>query len=84
MPRNIEEALNDENWNLAVQEEMRALRINNTWGMVNLPVGKNVVGVNGCSPLNLKPMAQLKDIRPDLWLEDSRRHMGWITMRRLH
>ena len=44
VPRNIEEALNDENWNLAVQEEMRALMTNNTWGMVNLPTGKNVVG----------------------------------------
>ena len=44
MPRNIQEALGDPNWRLAVFEEMNALKKNDTWEMVELPKGKKVVG----------------------------------------
>lgn len=44
MPRNIEEALDDPNWILAVLEELNALNKNETWEIVNLPHDKRQVG----------------------------------------
>lgn len=43
VPRNINEALADPNWKLAVFEEMRALHKNMTWEIVDLPRGKKTV-----------------------------------------
>ncbi|XP_028067006.1 uncharacterized protein LOC114269855 [Camellia sinensis] len=42
--RNIQEALDDLNWKLAVMEEMNALKRNGTWEIVDLPKGKKIVG----------------------------------------
>uniref|UniRef100_A0A2N9GQ49 Reverse transcriptase Ty1/copia-type domain-containing protein n=1 Tax=Fagus sylvatica TaxID=28930 RepID=A0A2N9GQ49_FAGSY len=44
VPRNIQEALDDPNWKLAVLEEMNALRKNGTWELVDLPRDKKIVG----------------------------------------
>ena len=44
VPRNIQEALNDTNWNLAVMEEMNALEENGTWEVVELSKDKKTVG----------------------------------------
>jgi hypothetical protein len=44
VPRNIQEALDDLNWKLAVLEEMNALRKNGTWELVDLPRDKKIVG----------------------------------------
>ena len=44
VPRNIEEALDDPNWKLAVLDELNALRKNETWEIVNLPHDKKQVG----------------------------------------
>lgn len=44
MPRNIQEALEESAWKLAVFEEMNALKKNDTWEMVELPEKKKVVG----------------------------------------
>ena len=44
VPRNIQKALGDPNWRLAVFKEMNTLKKNDTWEMVELPKEKNVVG----------------------------------------
>ena len=44
MPKNISEVLVDPNWNKVVTEEMKALQVNETWKIVNMPVGKRLVG----------------------------------------
>ena len=44
VPRNIQEALDDPNWKLAVMEEMNALRRSGTWKIVDLPKDKKTVG----------------------------------------
>ena len=44
VPRNIQEALDELIWKLAVFEEMNALKKNGTWEVVDLPREKKVVG----------------------------------------
>lgn len=44
MPRNIQEALNDPDWRLAVMEEMNALRKSRTWEIVDPPKDHKIVG----------------------------------------
>ena len=44
IPRNIDEAMAIPEWQQAVQEEMDALRQNDTWSIVDLPKGKKPVG----------------------------------------
>ena len=44
VPRNIEEAILNEHWKIAVYDEMKALQNNNTWELTTLPDGKKTVG----------------------------------------
>ena len=44
IPRNIEEALDSPQWKAAVFEEIRALKKNETWKLVELPPDTKVVG----------------------------------------
>ena len=44
VPNNVQDALADPKWKLAMMEEMKALRKNGTWELVSLPMGKKTVG----------------------------------------
>ena len=44
VPRNIQEALDDPNWKVAVMKEMNALKRSGTWELVDLPKEKRTVG----------------------------------------
>jgi len=44
IPCEVHEALVDQKWSLAIQEEMEALNRNRTWNLVLLPNGKKTVG----------------------------------------
>uniref|UniRef100_A0A2N9EIQ9 Integrase catalytic domain-containing protein n=1 Tax=Fagus sylvatica TaxID=28930 RepID=A0A2N9EIQ9_FAGSY len=44
IPSSVEEALSDPEWAQAMQEELEALKKNNTWKLVPLPEGKKIVG----------------------------------------
>ncbi|CAL8115437.1 unnamed protein product [Prunus armeniaca] len=44
VPTRVEEALKDLKWAKAMDEEMLALQKNNTWEVMQLPVGKKTVG----------------------------------------
>ena len=44
IPRNIQEALDEPSWKLAVLEEINALKNNGTWEVVDLLREKKVVG----------------------------------------
>ena len=44
VPRNIQEALKSPEWKAAVLEEMKALKKNETWDVVEIPRGKTPVG----------------------------------------
>ncbi|XP_047252510.1 uncharacterized protein LOC107841007 isoform X1 [Capsicum annuum] len=43
-PQNFSEAAGDERWTQAMKLEIQALENNNTWELVDLPPGKNVIG----------------------------------------
>ncbi|CAN1822216.1 Retrovirus-related Pol polyprotein from transposon TNT 1-94, partial [Linum perenne] len=43
IPANINEAMKDQKWREAVQDEIKALEKNNTWSVVPLPHGKKTV-----------------------------------------
>ena len=42
--RNIQEALDDPNWKVAVMEEMNDLKRSVTWELVDLPKEQRIVG----------------------------------------
>ena len=44
-PIHFEEAINDKKWIDAMDEEMNAIEKNKTWELVDLPKGKEVIGV---------------------------------------
>ncbi|MBN8156934.1 hypothetical protein J0J30_23325, partial [Vibrio vulnificus] len=44
-PKNIKEALEDEHWIQAMQEELNQFKRNRVWDLVPPPKGKNIVGV---------------------------------------
>ncbi|CAA6664260.1 unnamed protein product [Spirodela intermedia] len=44
IPKTVFEALTHEKWRQAMNEDMKALRKNDTWELVRLPIGKKVVG----------------------------------------
>ena len=44
IPNNVQEALADPRWKVAMNEEMKSLQENNTWELVDRPPGKKPVG----------------------------------------
>ena len=44
IPQTFQEALRDPKWKEVMQEEMRALKKNDKWDLVDLPNGKRAVG----------------------------------------
>lgn len=56
--RNVEEALKDPKWKEAINEEIKALRKNNTREVADLPKGKNTVECKWVFTIKYKSMAQ--------------------------
>ena len=48
-PKNVQEAINDENWMKAMKEEISQLEKNKTWELVPRPLIKMLLGLNGFS-----------------------------------
>jgi len=44
-PRSLKEADNDPNWVAAMEEEMKSIRDNETWSLVELPRGHRAIGL---------------------------------------
>jgi hypothetical protein len=57
--KSVTEALSHSGWKRAMEEEMLALKQNDTWDLVSLPPGKSVVG--GCMLLRFILMVLLID-----------------------
>ncbi|KAG6526177.1 hypothetical protein ZIOFF_016154 [Zingiber officinale] len=44
VPANIDEALKHKHWHTTLYEEIKALENNDTWDIINRPIGKNLIG----------------------------------------
>ncbi|KAJ9538691.1 hypothetical protein OSB04_031424 [Centaurea solstitialis] len=53
-PRSYSEAVKQKEWVLAMEQELQAMKDNNTWSIVSLPPGKNVVGCRWVYKVKLK------------------------------
>ena len=60
IPRNVYQALQDENWKMAIIEEMAALEKNGTWEIMDLPEGKKAVGSKWVFTLKYKSDGSLE------------------------
>lgn len=60
IPSNIQEALQDRNWNVATFDEIRALEKNDTWQVTELPPEK-LSDANGFSLFKIKQMGVSND-----------------------
>ncbi|XP_071699347.1 uncharacterized protein [Rutidosis leptorrhynchoides] len=69
-PKSYEQACNNPYWIEAMNLEIEALNINNTWIITELPSDKNLLEANGFTKLNISQMVKLKDTKQDLWLKN--------------
>ena len=55
--------MNHPGWYNAMLEEIQALEVNHTWNLVDLPIGKNIVGCKWVFAIKVNPngsVARLK------------------------
>ena len=57
-PTTFENAVKEEKWRRAVDDEIDAIERNNTWEFTNLPKGHKNVGVSGSIRRNSKKMVK--------------------------
>ena len=62
-PEIFAEASGNLDWDAAMDEEYRSLMVNDTWDLVSLPKGKNLLDVNGYIELIMHQMEVLKYLR---------------------
>ena len=65
IPNSVQEALKDPRWRKAMNEEMKALKKNSTWEVVDLPEGKIPIGCRWVFTIK-KPMELLNGAKQDL------------------
>ncbi|GAU11617.1 hypothetical protein TSUD_346090 [Trifolium subterraneum] len=58
-PVNFENAVKDEKWLSAMNEEIESIERNNTWELVDLPHGKNAIGVKWVYKVKLNPKGEI-------------------------
>ena len=59
-PNNFEEAIKDEFWNKAMDEELDQIEKNDTWELVPRPKDKNVIGIKWVYMNKLNQYGQVK------------------------
>lgn len=53
-PQNFSEAVRDESWTRAMQEDLRSLEQNKTWIWYQIPLGKSIIGCKWVNKLKYK------------------------------
>ncbi|KAI3744219.1 hypothetical protein L1987_57296 [Smallanthus sonchifolius] len=59
-PRNYNEAITDTNWVKAMNDEMEALHRNNTWELVDLPIGRKPIGCKWVFKIKYKSTGEIE------------------------
>ena len=65
-PQSSNEALQNENWKIAMIDEYSALLRNNTWSLVDLPVGRKVIGCKWIFRVKENPDGSIKKYKARL------------------
>ncbi|WKA09424.1 hypothetical protein VitviT2T_027072 [Vitis vinifera] len=63
IPNSVQEALADPRWKAAINEEMKSLQKNETWELVECPLGKKSVGCRWIYTVKYKTDAKINTIR---------------------
>ena len=58
-PINVAEALKDSKWVKAMNEEVKSIKDNNTWSLVELPQGKKVIDAKWVYKLKMDPKGEV-------------------------
>jgi len=80
-PRSIKEAISSPEklqWEKAMEAEMKSLKENEVWDLVELPKGRKAIGSKWVSRSKLGQMAQLNITKPDWWLKVFRKNTVMI------
>ncbi|KAI3507425.1 hypothetical protein L1887_22411 [Cichorium endivia] len=59
-PKSFKEAMQDENWRLAMQREIKALEENETWTLETLPEGKHAIDSKWVYKIKYKPNGEIE------------------------
>ncbi|GJR84472.1 retrovirus-related pol polyprotein from transposon TNT 1-94 [Tanacetum coccineum] len=66
-PKNVKEAIQDESWTMAMQEELNQLKTNDVWSLVPPPEKQTIIGYNQQEGIDFDetyaPVARLESIR---------------------
>ncbi|GJZ08819.1 retrovirus-related pol polyprotein from transposon TNT 1-94 [Tanacetum coccineum] len=66
-PKNVKEAIQDESWTMAMQEELNQFKTNNVWSLVPPPDNQTIIGYNQQEGIDFDetyaPVARLESIR---------------------
>ena len=61
----FEEAIKDEKWVQAMDEEIDSIEINNTWDLVDLPKDRDCIGVKWVYKIKVNEKGELKNTKLD-------------------
>ena len=62
--KNVKEALSDELWVIAMQEELEQFVRNDVWSLVSRPKNTNVIEQSGCLRIRLIQKVTSPEIKP--------------------
>ena len=77
LPNNVHEALSHPGWRSAMVEEIQALDDNGTWNLIQLPVGKKVIGCRWVFAVKVKPDGSVARLKAQLVAKGTLRPMAW-------
>lgn len=82
-PTYIEQAVKENEWDDGMNEEMDSIERNDTWDLLDLPVGKSSIGVKCVykTKLNGKLKANLRSIKQDLLQKVLHNRVAYIMMK---
>ena len=83
-PIHFEDAVKEEKWIEAMNEEIGAIEKNDTWELVDLPKGKEVIGVKWVCKTKSNAEGKIERHKARLFSRDTRRSKGLIMKKLLH